>query len=278
MLKKQLYIDRNGIRQSLEEVLGCRFLELIVSSPQPSTNYQQQSGLDGQLDGYTTYGPKTVTANFFLKSTDIEEYQLLIRDVWQFFYSREAYYISSSDMLGIRYLVHPKPMDFTRVNPVAATFPIEFEVFKGYGESWATTLNDFTFEEEKWQIGMNLPLAEDVNYIFANQRNFDVYNASDIVINPLLRHELSIAISGIGSSVKLVNKSTNDVFQYNKSMKQGDVLVLTGVYPLMNNEHCGRDTNHGIITLAPLIYNEFELTGLRNSKISFDFPFLYVNK
>ncbi|GKU81196.1 phage tail family protein [Niallia sp. NCCP-28] len=277
-MKKQLYIDRNEKRQSLEEVLGCRFLELIISSPQPSTNYQQQDGLDGQMDGYTTYGPKTVTANFYLKSMDPQEYQLLIRDVFQFFFQREAYYISSSDMKGIRYLVHPKPFEYTRVNTIAATFSIEFEVFKGYGESWGTTLNDFTFDEEKWQIGMNLPLAEDLKYVFTNESNFKVYNASDIVVNPLLRHDLTIGISGVGSSVKLINKSTGDIFQYNKSMKQGDILLLTGVYPYLNGDHCGRDTNHGIITLNPMLFNEMELTGLTNSKISFDFPFLYANK
>jgi len=277
-VKKQLYIDRNNNRQSLEGVLGCRFLELTVSSPQPSTNYQQQEGLDGQSDGYTVYGPKTAKASFYLKAANTQEYQLLTREVWNFFYSREAYYISSSDMLGIRYLVHPKPMEFTRLNPYAATFDIEFEVFKGYGESWATTLNDFTYEEEKWQIGMNLPLSEDLNYVISNQRSFKVYNASDITINPLLRHDLTIAISGVGSYVKLVNKSTNDIFQYNKPLKQGDILVLTGIYPYLNNKHCGRDTNHGVITLSPLIFNEFELTGLSYSKISFDFPFLYANK
>ena len=278
MVKKQLFIDRNNKRQSLEEVFGCRFLELTVSSPQPSTNYQQQEGLDGQADGYTVYSSKTATANFFLKGNNAQDYQLLMREVWNFFYSREAYYISSTDMLGIRYLVHPKPMEFTRIGPSKATFSIEFEVFKGYGESWATTLADFTFEEEKWQIGMNLPLGEDLNYVFSNQKNIRVYNASDIVINPLLRHDLSIAISGVGSSVKLVNKSTNDVFQYNKALKQGDILVLTGVYPYLNGQHCGRDTNHGVITLSPLMFNELELTGLRDSKISFDFPFLYANK
>lgn len=277
-MKKQLYIDRNNNRQSLEEVLGCRFLELTVSSPQPSTNYQQQEGLDGQADGYTVYGPKTATASFYLKGLNAQEYQLLVREVWNFFYSREAYYISSSDMLGIRYLVHPKPMELNRLNPYAATFTIEFEVFKGYGESWATTLNAFTYEEEKWQIGMNLPLSEDLNYVFNNQRSFKVYNASDIIINPLLRHDLSIAISGVGSSVQLVNKSTGDIFQYNKPLKQGDILVLTGIYPYLNKNHCGRDTNHGVITLLPMMFNEFELTGLSYSKISFDFPFLYANK
>ena len=276
-MKKQLYIDRNGKRQSLEEVLGCKFLELIVSSPQPSTNYQQQDGIDGQLDGYTTFGSKTATANFYLKSTDIYEYQLLIRNVWQFFYSREAFYISSSDMLGIRYLVHPKPFEYTRVNTNAATFSVEFEVFKGYGESWASTLDEFTFDEEKWQIGMNLPLGADLNYIFVNQSNLKVYNASDILINPLMRHNLSIAITGEGSPT-LTNKSTGDIFKYNKTMKKGDVLVLTGVYPFFNGQHCGRDINHGIITLKPMMFNEMELIGLSNSKISFDFPFLYVNK
>lgn len=273
-MKKQLFIERNNRKENVSEVLkGVIFLGLDVSSPQPSTNYQSINGLDGQLDGYTTYGTKTATASFMLKSKNKLDYQLLIRDIYKKFLSREAYYISSSDMPAIRYMVHPKPFEYTRFNPKMATFSVEFEVFKGYGESNGTTL---TFDQDALQVGMNMPVGHDVNYVFNEETVFRIYNASDIDIEPLRRHQLTIALVGVGKPV-IENTTTGDVFKYNKAMKKGDVLNITGVYPYLNGMHCGRDTNHGIINLAAG-WNTFEVTGLKSFRISFDFPYLYVHK
>ena len=74
---------------------------------------------------------------------------------------------------------------------------------------------------------------------------------------------------------KIINKKTGDVFEYKGSLKANQSFVIDGGYAYKDEKRCGRQTNHGILKLAPG-YNTFEVWGkISNFEIEFVFPFIY---
>ncbi|WP_445505823.1 phage tail domain-containing protein [Niallia sp. 03091] len=274
---QDLYINKGDGEILLSEAAdlkGLQFLDLSVSAPALTQNYITNPGLDGQLpSGKATYGPRTVSANFYFSGHDLFDFELACREIHRFFFEREAYYIRTTMMPGFRYLVMAKPYDPTRINITDMTFTIEFDLPSGFREAYKTTLEaPFTYDAESWQVGMNLPNVEDLSYVF-NTLAFSVYNASDITINPLKHHLLDIALTCVGTPT-IRNWTTGDIFHLDKEMTSSDALLLSGFDPYLNNQRCGRDTNHGVITLAPG-WNNFSIASCSNPVIAFNIRFLY---
>ena len=247
-----LLVDKGDGWINIKDVValsGLRFYGLTVQPPQLTGTYQTNPGRDGELDlGQSVFGPRTITATFYFKGQDLTDFELGCRDIWAYFYERDAYYIRSTLNPGIRYLVRAKPYDPSRLAVINLRFDLEFDLLSGFGESTGTTLDMFTYDAELWQIGMHLPNGEDLQYVF-NANNFRVYNASDIVIDPLQHHEFQIALTGSGTPT-ITNTTTGDVFKLTQAMTADDTLLIDGIYPYLNNNRCGRLTNHGILTLA----------------------------
>lgn len=264
----------DGTKQTVSEINGAYLLDVIDSGPQPSTTYEQIAGSDGNVDNGTTFGTRTITAKFYLDAKDYIDYTLAQKETWQTLFDYDPYYITWSRMPGIRFLVHIKPFEFSSISQISGTFDIDFEAFKGFAESVGRTDEDpIDMDSDKWQmVGQGFVLDEDLVYTNIPGNSFKIFNAGDITIDPR-KHDLTISIQGAGKPT-LKNLTTGDMFTYNKALASGDTLTIDGVYPLLNGVHCGRDTNHGLLTLAPG-WNQFQLTGLTNPKSSFGFRFLY---
>jgi hypothetical protein len=274
---QDLYVNKNGVETLLSktaDLFGLQFLDMAVSAPVITQNYITNPGLDGQIEaGTATFGARTVSVNFLFKGADLFDFELGCRSIHAFLFEREPYYIRSTLMPGFRYKVVAKQYDPTRINITDMTFTVDFDLPTGFREAWKETLEaPFTFDGEAWQVGMNLPTADDLSYVFSSN-NFSVYNASDIVINPLNHHTLDIALTCTGAPT-ITNQTTGDKFTYNKIMTSSDALLLSGFDPYLNNVRCGRDTNHGVITLAKG-WNQFAVTGCSNPVIAFNIRFLY---
>ncbi|MBC1470781.1 phage tail family protein [Listeria seeligeri] len=268
-----LFLEIDGQKFSLcKKFPGVFLQEVGRQGPQMNLVSSEVSGVDGSIPGTVSFSPFVFSVQCNLQALDISDYHLAVKEIYEFLFQRESYYIWSNQMPGIRYEVYPKPFDFSRETEKVALITLEFVVFKGYAESRGTTLDPLTFETNKWQIGMNIQNAEDNTYVFMENK-FRVYNASSEMINPLRRHDLDIALTAVGN-LRMTNLTTGDTFQYNKALKKSDVLLISGVYPYVNDERCGRETNHGIITLAKG-WNEFEINGVTNVNIAFNFPFIY---
>lgn len=271
-----LIIERlNGVRQDINEIRGARLLEVIDNGPQPETQYEQMEGLDGSVENGTTFRPRTITVRFWFKGIDILDYTLAQREIWKFLFSYEPYYIAWTRLPGLRYLVQCTPFTDTRLNPMTGTYEVDFVAFTGFAESVGRTdIHPINMDSEIWQmVGQGLILDEDLIYSHS-QSTFKIYNAGDITINPRSHyHTLQITIKGVGRPT-LKNLDTGDVFTYNKNLKSSDTLILDGVYPLLNGVHCGRDTNHGLITLKSG-WNQIQLSGIANPQTIFGFRFLY---
>lgn len=257
----------------VSEINGAELLEVSETSPQPTTQYQQLAGTDGSVDQGTTFGAKTITATFYLGAIDKYDWTLAVRDIWRLLFDYQAYYISWSRMPGIRYLVHCQPFEFTVINEIEATFQVQFIAFLGHGESVGRTDTDpITMDSDLWQmIGQGFPLDEDLIYTHM-ENSFRIFNAGDLPINPR-QHELTIVIKGTGAPT-LTNETTGETFTYNDELAAGDELVLDGVFPMINGVHCGRSTNHGLISLATG-WNAFTVSGLTNLEVIFGTRFLY---
>ncbi|CAJ1187789.1 hypothetical protein [Companilactobacillus paralimentarius] len=72
----------------------------------------------------------------------------------------------------------------------------------------------------------------------------------------------------------MTNKTTGETFTYNVVLSTNDELILDGVDPYLNGQPDGINSNHGTISLAKGD-NEFEISGLTNSDIAFEFYFIY---
>lgn len=272
MKDRTLKILKNGRESDQTELSGLHFLDCVISAPNLIAEYEVFQGVDGDQDNGARYGPRTVTANYYFETIDGFDYELACHEVWRAFFDKEPYYIIDSVNPGMKMLVRPKPFEFSRLNLMDMKFTIEFDLFKGFRESLLTSASPKLFTEEAWQFGMNLLTADDLIYTHSTTR-FLIYNPSDTVISPFQHHELDIALTCVGSPI-IHNKTTGDNFEYNGRVEKSDVLLLTKVSRFLNDKPCGRETNHGVITLAKG-WNEIEVTRCSNLTIAFNFSFLY---
>lgn len=272
MIDDRLWLLKaDGSTTEVSELTGLDLLEVNYGSPQPVTTYTNFQGSDGNLDMGTTFGTRTITARFLVKARDYQDYYLLQDEIWRLFYERNAYYIVHSKMPGKRWLVHPKPADPSKINFKEATIDIDFEAFKGYAESVASTLSPFTFSEGKWQTGQG-SLFDDFQYRF-NENNFRVYNFGDFDIDPR-ESNLVINISAEGNNLRIANYTTGDNFRFYGQLTKENMLRLDGVYPMLDDMHCGKRTNNGLITLRKG-WNDIRIFNVSKVDISFDFHALY---
>lgn len=242
-----------------------------MGSPNPTHKKQEIEGASGSLPLFSSYGEKTIEIDFQFREKNISDYDLMCMEVFQLFFEKDEYYIWTSRFPGIRYLVNPPNFEIERIG-FDGRFTVEFSAYRGYGESRGTTQNLIEYQEELWQMGMNLLNKEDMVYSFSD-KTFKVYNAGNVMIDPRMHHKLDIQIKGEGL-LTIRNKNTGDSVSVSREMTSNDSFLLSGVYPYINGKHCGRDTNHGLITLTTG-WNEFELSGISKPEILFDFRFLY---
>ncbi|HDM8963551.1 TPA: phage tail family protein, partial [Listeria innocua] len=118
-----------------------------------------------------------------------------------------------------------------RINNSDAKISISFRVFKGYKESLPNTLSAQLIDNN-WGFGMGLEM-QDLSYTHET-KSFDIFNAG-LEIDPRLQHTLKIAFSGIVTNkLTIYNQTTDDSFIYNGNLKKNNILLLDGVYPLVD--------------------------------------------
>lgn len=271
MLGFTLYLD-NGVEEvEINETTGLIIQSISTDFPQQYLETTQISGVDGITITSSGYGSKNIYVKAFFKGYDLTDYDLMLLDIERQFYIQDEYYIRSSRNPSIRWLVRPKTTT-SNLFAINGEFTFEFEAIRGHGESIGTTLSPQTYDSELWQLGQGLPNGIDLIYTHTTS-SFSLLNAGTLEIDPRKHHLLDISIKCVGSP-QIKNKTTGDVFKYNKTLKLSDTLLLTGVYPMLNGVHCGRDTNHGLIRLVSN-WNDIEVTGCSNLTVTFNFRYLY---
>lgn len=272
-----LLIKQNNQNElAIQDYRGLHFLDLNISSPQTKSNLISNFGIDGQVqNGPILYGSRTATANFYLETNDVSEFENVTHEIYNKFFSRGLMRVRQSDDIARCFYGIPKPFEFSHVGVLDSTFSIEFDIPSAYlysvirSSQFPINAND---AEDLINTNLNLP-GTDLKYE-SSPGDFSIYNPSDFEIEPYEQnHELNITFRNGTGSPQLVNNETVETFRYQGNMQKSDVLVLKGVHPFLNDSACEIDTNHGSIDLLKG-KNNFSLTGYTGT-VSFDFPFIY---
>ncbi|MEB6231387.1 phage tail domain-containing protein [Mammaliicoccus sciuri] len=273
------FITNNGVIDVQEEIPGLIFLGARESPPNPITNNIQIQGIDGELPGLINYGPFELIVSIGLDGYDVEDVELAEQKIRGVFNTKGRYYVIHSNSPGKKYAVDPPNIGTPEfLDSTALIFEITFTVYKGYSESLYDTDN-YNLSDGLWQFESGVLPDSSISYEHTRQR-FDILNGSNDTINPRLRHKLKIYMRlDAPNGFKLINTTTGDVFHYKVALDSNDRLLIDGAYPWLlhdlQDKRCGRNTNHGVITLAPGI-NKFEIWGnVSNTQTKFTFPFIY---
>lgn len=258
--------------QRITESNRVILLEYKRADAQTITNITTQNGIDGEITHLNTYAPFEISFTFFYEPTDYTDRNLFEQKIIETINQYDAYYIRNSYNPNMRYAVNKADYEILKDENGLLHFSLKFNVFKGYSESVHSTLDSQSINDGNFDIGMGIITTDTPKYQHQTTI-FRIYNSSSMKVTPLMRHKLIIKLSCIGSPT-VKNKTTGDVFSYKKTLNKKDELNLNGVYPYVNGNRCGRDTNHGIITLETG-WNEFEITNATNIDVSFDFNFIY---
>ena len=275
MKNKWVRIFDEKENQYITDIEGLRFLDYEEEGVENRVNATEIQSVDGVLLSPSTFGPYNLKLRFFYRGADVTDYKLVKQKLRGMLFKRTPYFINHSDMPGIKYAVYCEENAITDIAHKYGEFEITFVVFKGYSESLMTTDN-FSLNSDYWQFGNGLVTDPNIKYVHT-KRKFQIYNGSTDTVTPIHRHQIITTMNiNAPNGFTLHNKTTGDKFTYKKKIRNNDTVVLNGVYPFKNKQHCGIDTNHEYITLAEE-YNDFEVLGdgVEIKEIKFTFNFVY---
>lgn len=254
--------------------LGIR----VRSFDPPSPNYQhtyQQTGSMRSTRTDTKVQQLSIPLTFDVYATDNYDYELQRLKVLEIFRSHEEFYVINSRTPYLRWRVVAEAFSYPRLNNFwkASNVSVTLTCADGFAESVETSLKIHD-KEALWGLGMNFPFDEEINYSFTNQNKIRFFNASNI---PLLceEHPVKILFSGsVSSKLTIHNKTTNQTWVLNKSLNSKDQLIIEGLVPVLNQTVVFDACNHAYLDFS-IGWNELEISGATNFKISFDTRFYY---
>lgn len=256
---------------------GLRYLD-DDSDPVLTNTYAQDAIIDGQAYSYSQVGMNTINGRFVLHYGDWYDYKMKKHEIARFFMQKGLYRIRTDAEPGIVKFV--RAGNFTIKNPEDRSHYIQFTIpwENPSGVKWSLPYSDdlMEYDQDLWQYGMNLPNGEDLQYHYVNTHNFDIYNASDIDIDPVERYPLQIIVTGFHGKFDMVNETTGDEIVYTEPLEPEDKLVWDNLSVYKNGELDNGSSNLAWIRLKRG-WNHFKIYGYDNVDIRFHFRFVYLN-
>lgn len=256
---------------------GLRFLDDDSDAVLTNT-YANDAIMDGQAYSYSQVGMNTINSRFVLHYGDWYDYKMKKHEIARFFMQKGLYRIRTDAEPGIVKFV--RAGNFTIKNPEDRSHYIQFTIpwENPSGVKWSLPYSDdlMEYDQDLWQYGMNLPNGIDLNYHYVNTHNFDIYNASDIDIDPVERYPLQIIVTGFHGKFDMVNETTGDEIVYTEPLEPEDKLVWDNLSVYKNGELDNGSSNLAWIRLKQG-WNHFKIYGYDNIDITFHFRFVYLN-
>ena len=275
-MEKWVKMIKGSNETILTDIDDLVYLDFKEEDVESRINLQEISGADGGLLSPISFAPFNLILRFVYSGSDIKDYHLLKKKMRSILYTREPFYIVHSDMPSMKYAVITDSTAIEDLYGRNGTFEVTFTVFKGYSESLYET-NQYSNTSDKWQFGNDTIINDDIKYKHSSSE-FKIFNGSSDTIAPFPhRHKLIIKINvDAPSGFKLINKTTGDVFEYKKSITKNKQIVINGIYPTIDGNRVGINTNHEWLTLSPG-FNDIEIAGenISNPTVEFIFPFIY---
>lgn len=247
------------------------------SDPVLTNTYTSDSGSDGQIYSYSQIANNVVNAKFWLHFSDYYDYKMKKHELARFFMQKGLYRIRSDAEPGIVKFV--RAGNFTIETPQGRNsqqFTIPFENPSGVKWSFAYSDQLMDYDQNLWQVGMNLPNGQDLHYHFVNTHEFDVYNASDIDIDPRQKYPLQIILTGFNGKFDMINETTGDEIIYASPLDPSDTLVWDNLSVYKNGNVDNGATNLAWVRLKRG-WNHFKIFGYDKVDIRFHFRFVYLN-
>lgn len=263
---------------SLTDEFKMRLSEITPFQVVYKDNSTSMSGNGGITPHEKNFDSGQIAFKFKLIAQDNYDYHLAVQDIKSMLNRRGIYYITHSKLPYIKYAVDKCDVSLNRISAERGDVTLVFNVFKGYGESMLTTA-EIHKKPNAWAFGGNLITNNKLVYTHT-KNEFTIENLSDDPLDPRSHVYLKIELKGTpiaGKDITLTNKTTGDKFIFYASkntFKKTDKLVLEGVYARLNGNLAGIKTNHGLIGLTKGS-NDFSLSGLTQSTVTFDFNFVY---
>lgn len=256
---------------------GLRFLDDDSDAVLTNT-YANDAIMDGQAYSYSQVGMNTINSRFVLHYGDWYDYKMKKHEIARFFMQKGLYRIRTDAEPGIVKFV--RAGNFTIKNPEDRSHYIQFTIpwENPSGVKWSLPYSDdlMEYDQDLWQYGMNLPNGIDLHYHYVNTHNFDIYNASDIDIDPVERYPLQIIVTGFHGKFDMVNETTGDEIVYTEPLEPEDKLVWDNLSVYKNGELDNGSSNLAWIRLKRG-WNHFKIYGYDNVDITFHFRFVYLN-
>ncbi|MHA5111165.1 phage tail family protein [Oenococcus oeni] len=250
-----------------------------VGRPEFSNIYNTPTIVDGEQFIQTVIAPTTITCRFMMTFSDWYDYQLNKNQFYGLFGNKDLIRIRTDSFPAKVAYVRPQSFDVIPSEDGSNSCIIEvvFDVPSGYKQSIMRSDSLYTYGENAWQVGMNLPNGQKLNYTFNGDSSIRVYNASDVDIDPYFsKHDLRILINFAGSGIKISNSINGTEWSYNKAQSFSDSIVLDGVDTTLNGTNANLNTDFGYIKLNKG-WNDIVVTGTTQYRITFSFPFLYLD-
>ncbi|EOE6413453.1 phage tail family protein [Enterococcus hirae] len=271
--KTQVFLQFSDGEFDLLANYRIKIIDIKIGMPVPKNEFSSYAGSVGQKLMTHSFDAFPITLEFDYFADNLNDLILTETELRELFTREAEYYFKYTKEPGKRYPVIVESISSTRKAYFKGNFVVSFSAYKGYSESVATTLSNFSLNDD-WQFSQGV-VAEDYKYTH-NTSNFTIFNAGSFEIDPRAC-DLRITIEGESEGdVTIFNKTTGDRFTYYPSLSTnlGQTLVLDGVYPKLNGVSCGINTNHGLINLVEGV-NEIEIQNITRVKSSWDFRFLY---
>lgn len=255
------------------------FLELD-STPQIAHTYQTQAGINGSLYETSQYNQSTVNLKFLVRFGSWKDLQLARHDIYRFFLTKEQIRVRCSSTPNKVYYCRATPFELypekVGHHGIVFTVPLDNPSGMAYSIAPSDEIVNIT-ENNEWSYGMNIPTGKVLQYHYVNENSFDIYNPSDIPVNPYLQDgKLTIQLKFSGSSCTIKNTTNNTEWTYKSSSNGQDTILLNGVSSSLNGQPCSKNTDYGHIKLEPGD-NNIEVSGANSFDIVFSFPFVFLN-
>lgn len=256
----------------IEDLFGVHCYDWDIAQANPVENWSKVNTRDGQHMTSSSFDSRDIASTWMVEGNNEVEFRMLYAQLHDWLMDRDGFWIVFGNEPTFKYRVKTKVLTPTYFNEKQASVAITFNNYTGMRESVGTSLEIFDKNKNFFSYGMGIP-NKDISFE-SKEKKFSIYNPSSVTIDPLIqRHFLKIHIRGSGSPT-LTNQTTGESFTYNRVLSGNDELILDGVDPYINGKNDGINSDHGTITLVKG-NNEFTISGLSNSDVSFEFYFIY---
>lgn len=248
------------------------------SDPLLTNNYGTDDGLDGASYAFQQRAQNVVNAKFMLRFSDYYDYQMKKHTLAKFFSQKGLYRIRTDAEPAIVKYVYAGNFTVapTEDGSNTALITIPFDNPTGLKYSLGYSDEVMTYDKALWQVGMNLPTNQSLQYEYNAIRSFKIYNASDIEVDPIQHHQLQLIVRNTTGQVSIYNTTTDTHVSYTGSLKATDELLWDGVNCYVNGELANNSTDFSYLTLASG-YNDIKIQSSADLDVTFHFKFIYLN-